>query len=63
MVRSYSLTEGKDERSKIEDEEQKSRKRSRSKELCVEKEGKEVKIGRTLRAESAGPESISHTDL
>ena len=42
------------------------RKRSRSKELCEpseEKEEKEVKIRRQLKAESTDPESISDTDL
>ena len=43
-----------------------ARKRCRSKELCElseEKEEKEVKIRRKLKAGSAGPDSISHTDL
>ena len=42
------------------------RKRSRSKELCElseDEEEKGVKITRMLKAESAGPESISDTDL
>ena len=58
------LTEKEDERKKRTHE--CVRKRSRSKgrcELSEEKEGKEAKMRRKLKAESADPESISDTDL